>query len=226
MNNETIVFTDGSSRGNPGPGGWGAVIKEGSKIIELGGREDNTTNNKMELTAIIEALKKITLDERIIIHTDSTYAVKGIREWIHGWEKNNWITSTKQPVLNVDLWKELKKQTDGRSIFWKIIPGHSGIPANERCDVIATLFADNSPTPLFSGELKDYSVTLEVPDVLPKKKPTNKGTPYAYVSMVDNKIETHKTWKECETRVKGTKSLYKKVFSEKEMLELKDKWLK
>jgi ribonuclease HI len=213
----TIIFTDGSSRGNPGKGGWGAIIKENDKVTEIGGNEPATTNNRMEMKAIVEALKKVSSQEKIIINTDSTYVVKGIREWIHGWEKNGWMTKSKEPVLNSDLWKELKLQTTGRSIFWNIIPGHSGIPANERCDIIATTHADNKPTQLFNGNAVDYRVSLEIPDVLPekstKKKSKSNVPAYSYVSKVAGKIETHKWWKDCEKRVKGTKgALFKKVY--------------
>lgn len=226
---ETIIFTDGASRGNPGKGGWGAIVCEGDNIIEVGGREDETTNNRMEMTAIIEGLKQVKGQAKIVVNTDSSYVVKGIREWIHGWEKNGWVTKAKEPVLNSDLWKLLKAQTAGRSIFWNIIPGHSGIPANERCDVIATTYADNNPTTLFNGSITDYSISLQIPAVLPlksSKKKSKSSTPaYSYISKVDGVIETHKYWKDCERRVKGVKGArFQKTYSKQEEDELKASW--
>jgi ribonuclease HI len=231
---KTIVFTDGASRGNPGPGGWGVIIMEGNKVTELGGREDQTTNNRMELMAAIQAVKFLNNSRiqstfsKITIHIDSGYVVKGIREWIHGWEKNNWITKTKEPVLNSDLWKELRTETSGRSIFWNLIPGHAGIPGNERCDAIATSFADNKPVTLFSGLTDDYKVSLEIPENLPAKKPSKakNGAPaYSYVSKVDGVFYADKTWKECEARVKGKKGAkFKKVFSQSEEDSLRASW--
>lgn len=230
----TTIFTDGASRGNPGPGGWGAVVMEGNEnsadatVQEVGGREENTTNNRMEMKAVIEALKMLKNNDKITINIDSGYVVKGIREWIHGWEKNGWMTKGKVAVLNSDLWKELKSQTTGRSIFWNLIPGHSGIPANERCDVIATTHADNKPATLFSGNLSDYKVSLEIPKVLPQRKPSKKKSSvpaYSYVSKVDGKIETHKWWKDCERRVKGVKGArFQKVYSKVEEDALKKSW--
>jgi ribonuclease HI len=224
----TTIFTDGSSRGNPGKGGWGAIVQEGNTVTELGGREDMTTNNRMEMKAVIEALKHVKTQEKITVNIDSSYVVKGIREWIHGWEKNNWVTKAKEPVLNSDLWKEMKKATEGLSIFWNIIPGHSGIPANERCDIIATSYADNKPTTLYSGDATQYKVSLEIPAVLPertKKKSKSNAPAYSYVSKVDGKIETHKWWQDCERRVKGAKGAkFKKVFSKEEEEALIASW--
>lgn len=223
----TIIFTDGASRGNPGPGGWGAIVKEGDHVIELGGREDGTTNNRMEMKAVIEALKHASGKEKVVVNTDSSYVVKGIREWVHGWEKNNWLTKAKTPVLNADLWKELRKATEGLSIFWNIIPGHSGIPANERCDIIATSFADKKSVTLFDGNTSKYRISLEIPSHLPAKdkKKKSDAPAYSYVSKVDGIFYADKTWKECEARVKGKKGAkYKKVFSQAEEDELRASW--
>jgi len=136
-----IVHTDGSSRGNPGPGGWGTVIEQDDKVIELGGSEPHTTNNRMELTAAIKSLK-FASDEKILIYTDSEYVMKGITEWIHNWQKKGWKTAGRKPVLNQDLWQELLKLTAGKEVEWKYVAGHAGVHLNERADVIATTFAD------------------------------------------------------------------------------------
>ncbi len=222
-----IIFTDGSSRGNPGPGGWGAIIAEQGRVLEIGGREASTTNNRMEMKAVIEALKKVSGKEKVTVNIDSSYVVKGIREWIHGWEKNNWVTAGKQPVLNSDLWKELKQATQGLSIFWNIIPGHAGIPGNERCDDIATSYADIALIDLFDGNAADYPISLEIPQTLPEKKKSGSktGIAYSYVSKIGNTVHVDKSWKDCEARVKGTRGAqYKKVFSQKEEDNLVAAW--
>ena len=163
------IYTDGSSRGNPGPGGWAAIImlddssksqitNSKSQIVEIGGREDHTTNNKMELTAAIEALKFLTPYSLLptTIFTDSEYVMKGITLWVHNWQKKGWRTAAKKPVLNQELWQELLAVTEGKDISWKYVAGHSGIPLNERADVIATTFADNMKIDLYDGPASKY----------------------------------------------------------------------
>jgi ribonuclease HI len=154
------IYTDGSSRGNPGPGGWGAIVANEEKVRELGGREDQTTNNRMELKAVIESLKISEGD--ITLHTDSEYIVKGITVWSKGWQQNNWRTAARKPVLNQDLWQELIQVSEGKNIKWIVVRGHSGVAANERCDEIATLYADNLPPDLYNGPRKDYQVSLQL----------------------------------------------------------------
>ena len=135
------IFSDGACSGNPGPGGWGTIIKydDGSEH-EISGGEKQTTNNRMELIAVIEGLKKIKLSEancEIDIITDSKYVKDGITVWIHSWLKNNWIGSAKKPVKNQDLWKELHALTLNKKISWFWVKGHDGHPENERCDELA-----------------------------------------------------------------------------------------
>lgn len=146
MTKNLEIYTDGSSLGNPGPGGWGAVIIDGQKIIkELGGGEKNTTNNRMELTGAIEALKYLMKSDftRCIIHTDSTYVLGGVTSWVENWEKNGWRTANKKPVLNKELWQELialSRELEGK-ISWQKVKGHSGHIHNDRADEIATNYA-------------------------------------------------------------------------------------
>ncbi len=159
------IFTDGSSKGNPGPGGWGVVLAHDEKVVELGGYEKLTTNNRMELTACIRALEFTISNSQfsnkpIQIYTDSEYVLKGITLWIHNWQKKGWKTAAKKPVENQDLWQELLKVTEGKDIEWKIIRGHAGIPANERCDVIATTFADSEKPILYNGPKHGYKISL------------------------------------------------------------------
>lgn len=179
------IYTDGSSRGNPGPGGWAAVILTDKEVIELGGRENLTTNNRMELSGALFALRevespkvhKVESDtnmnsellqpttynlQTVEICTDSQYVKKGMTEWIDGWIKRGWKGSTKKPVLNQDLWQALKKEEDrlknsGVKVSWKYVPGHSGVPMNERADVIATMCADDAnDLQLYRGSRSDY----------------------------------------------------------------------
>jgi len=156
------IYTDGSSRGNPGPGGWGAIVLDEARVIELGGHEDHTTNNRMELSGAIEGLRYAgrLLDEPIELHTDSEYVMKGMTEWISGWVKRGWKTAAKKPVLNQDLWQELLKVSEGKQISWKYVAGHSGHDFNERCDEIATSFADDISIDLYNGPKSEYKVSL------------------------------------------------------------------
>lgn len=131
------IFTDGACRGNPGPGGWGAILRSGSHEKELCGGEGQTTNNRMELLAVIRALEALKRPVSARIHTDSQYVLKGISEWIHGWKKNGWKTSAKQPVKNVDLWQELDRLTARHRLEWIWVKGHAGHPENERADALA-----------------------------------------------------------------------------------------
>jgi ribonuclease HI len=204
MNTHTIIFTDGSSSGNPGPGGWAAILVLPTDLVqELGGREDHTTNNRMELQAVISALTFLgNMDCDVTIHTDSSYVIQGITKWVKGWVKNNWITSTKTDVVNRDLWERLIEIMGVREelgkVTWKHIAGHAGIPGNERADEIATTFTEGKEIELFKG---------------------------TYVSKVDGEIQTHQTWVECENRVKGKSGAkFKKALSEIEEKQIIQEW--
>jgi ribonuclease HI len=133
------IYTDGACKGNPGPGGWGAWLKSGTTEKELFGGELNTTNNRMELKAVIEGLAALKRPCKVLLYLDSQYVRMGITEWIRGWKAKGWLTSTKQPVKNVELWKELDKLVSegGHQIEWRWVKGHSGDPGNERADMLA-----------------------------------------------------------------------------------------
>ena len=131
------IFTDGACRGNPGPGGWGAILRLGSKEKELWGGERETTNNRMELTAAIRALAALRRPVAAIVHTDSQYVLKGISEWIHGWKRNGWKTADRKPVKNADLWQQLDAVTQQHRLEWVWVRGHTGHPENERADALA-----------------------------------------------------------------------------------------
>jgi ribonuclease HI len=173
MDKKIIIFTDGASKGNPGPGGWGAVIIENvnskmqndgkGKVTELGGREDHTTNNRMELSGAIAALEKIK-DQggEIVIYTDSKYLIGGMTEWIVNWQKNNWRTAQKKPVLNKDLWEKLSVLVQTKNVVWYYVAGHTGHPGNERCDQIASGLALKEEVFLYEGPLAKYSVKINI----------------------------------------------------------------
>lgn len=131
------IYTDGACKGNPGPGGWGALLTFDGQEKELCGGELSTTNNRMELTAVIEALAALKRPSRVILHTDSQYVQKGITEWIRGWKAKGWKTAAKAPVKNVDLWKRLDELAARHHVDWRWVKGHAGHDGNERADALA-----------------------------------------------------------------------------------------
>lgn len=143
MNDKVNIFTDGACRGNPGPGGWGVLLQYGDTEKELWGGEQETTNNRMEMTAAIKGLKALTKPCQIIMYTDSQYLLRGITEWMPGWKKRGWTTASKKPVKNDDLWKNLDLLIQNHDIEWKWVRGHSGHPGNERADQLANRGIDS-----------------------------------------------------------------------------------
>ena len=132
-----VIYTDGACSGNPGPGGWGALLESSGKIRELKGGEPATTNNRMELMAAIVALETLTRPATIVLHTDSTYVRNGITTWIHNWKTRGWKTASRKPVKNVDLWQRLDTAVARHEVEWVWVKGHAGIPGNERADQLA-----------------------------------------------------------------------------------------
>lgn len=132
-----VIYTDGACSGNPGPGGWGAILTYGGHSKELSGGEGETTNNRMELMAAISALEALKRTSRVELHTDSNYLRDGITKWIHGWKRNGWRTAAKQPVKNAELWQRLDEATKRHEIAWHWVKGHAGHPENERADELA-----------------------------------------------------------------------------------------
>jgi ribonuclease HI len=139
--NTVEIYTDGACKGNPGPGGWGALLKSGATEKELFGGERLTTNNRMELMAVIQALQALKRPCAVTLHVDSQYVLKGMTEWLTGWKAKGWRTSTKQPVKNVELWQALDELVNnaGHAIKWRWVRGHNGDPGNERADALANL---------------------------------------------------------------------------------------
>lgn len=225
---EITIYCDGSSIGNPGPGGWGAAIlifqnRGGRTVQEIGGAEKHTTNNRMELTAVIESLKKISENSEVTIKTDSQYVINGITKWVYGWQKNGWKTAQKEDVLNKDLWQELMKLSGNSEVSFEHVKGHSGNAMNERADIIANGFARGEKIKLYAGDERGYKEYLET---MPKVRAVSgkSGKAYSYVSLVDGKVLKHKTWGECEMRVRGQKAKFKKVFNAEEETELIKSW--
>ena len=132
------IFTDGACKGNPGPGGWGAVLRMGQHEKELSGSEPATTNNRMELTAVIEALRALNQPCEVALYTDSKYVIDGITGWIFGWQKNGWKNAQKKPVMNADLWQALVEAKHRHKVSWHWVKGHDGHPENERADQLAS----------------------------------------------------------------------------------------
>ena len=225
-----VIFTDGASKGNPGPGGWGAIVATDSSVVELGGGEKRTTNNRMELLAAFRALERAKdMDATAIsMYADSAYVIGGATKWGAGWRRNGWITSTKQPVLNRDLWEPFLDLLDEITapIEWQNVGGHVGVPGNERCDEIAVAFAAGDAPELYRGNRTGYGTDIShvrKDAALAGRKSASKsrtGKAFSYVSEVDGEVMTHKTWAECEARVRGKKARFKKALSAQEEADL------
>lgn len=224
---KTTIYCDGSAIGNPGPGGWGAVVLTPTgDVHEYGGFAEHTTNNRMELTAPTEALKSIDTKSSVIIKTDSQYVINGITKWVFGWEKNGWQTKEKKDVLNKELWQALLVATRDHTVEWEHVRGHVGIDLNERVDVIANGYARKENVSLYAGTEKEYKEFLKgMPKARKVASSSSKNRKaYSYVSAIDGKVEIHTTWAACEKRVKGHKAQFKKVYSAEEEKDLITQW--
>jgi len=231
---KVIIFTDGACSGNPGPGGWAAILVSPlGKVRELGGAEAHTTNNKMELTAALEALvslskvKKLSTNE-IKLYTDSKYVIQGITSWVHGWRKNGWKTADGKDVSNRDLWEALYQviQESRFLVDWLYVPGHEGYAGNERCDEIAVAFSKGTPVDLYVGDRASYKVDV---NHLPKPQMVDRATvkkgPPIYLSYVNGILHRDLSWQACESRVKGMLGAkYRKVTSPEQEEEVLKDW--
>ena len=146
---KVVIYTDGACKGNPGPGGWGALLTSGDTVKELFGGEMGTTNNRMEMMAVIQALEALKRPCAVMLYLDSQYVLKGITEWLPGWKAKGWRTAARQPVKNVDLWQALDAlvATGGHKIDWRWVRGHNGDPGNERADALANLGVETALSP-------------------------------------------------------------------------------
>lgn len=250
MSTPILAYTDGASSGNPGPGGWGTILRfPDDRVRELGGGERRTTNNRMELAAVIAALEATAEhDAPILILTDSTYVRKGITEWITGWIRKGWKTSTGNPVANQDQWEMLhaltRARTGDRAVSWRYVAGHAGIPGNERADEIAVAYTKDQVPDLYDGPASGYTVDLIPPEDAPEgrrsvrrapagsasagrpsgKKKGRSGKAYSYLSLVDGVLRRHRTWPECEARVKGRPAKFKKALSPEDERDIVRGW--
>ena len=230
-----LVFTDGAAKGNPGPAGWAAIIlTPDQRVVEIGGRSPHATNHQMELTGVIEGLQRIgNLPGHVDVYSDSTYVIRGIREWIRAWRRRGWKTVEGKDVLNRGLWERLDalvQARGSRSIGWHYVRGHAAIPGNERADAIATGMAAGEPVDLYRGPYAAYFVSLtDLPEDsrLPERKSSTerKATAYSYLSLVDGELIRHASWKECERRVKGKSGArFKKAMTAAEEVAILTQW--
>jgi ribonuclease HI len=183
----------------------------------------------MELEGVINALAKVESGSENTIYTDSSYLINGITKWVHGWQKNGWKTKTKEEVLNKDLWLRLIEVCENKKVDFKYVGGHVGVAGNERCDIIATSFADNVNIDLYNGPLSGYPISnvtnvshdLVKVDERKKSKSHSKKPAYSYVSAVGGKVEVHTNWTDCEKRVKGVSGArFKKALNREEQESL------
>ncbi len=175
------IYTDGACRGNPGPGGWAAIIVRNGDVIEIGGAEEQTTNNRMELRAAVEALRRVPADAPVRLTTDSAYLLHGATRWLPLWKQRNWLTADETPVEHRDLWEELDALA-GQRVTWNYVRGHSGDPWNERANLLAQAYADSRTGTSSSA-------------------PTRRRI--SYLSLVQGELARHATWEECRARVHG-----------------------
>lgn len=242
INDDLIIFTDGASRKNPGPGGYGAVVlfPKLDEAVELGGAKPNTTNNEMELSAVITALAYVWNNSaNVHIYTDSQYVMNGASKWMYGWEKKGWKKREGDPVMHQAMWEQLlnlvrEREDKNSKITWHHVSGHVGIPANERADAIATMFADAEDPKLYRGRISDYHVegVMNIPSdeeldkIRAEKKASGSGSgkAYSYLSLVDGELQHHETWAETEARVKGKKAKFRKALSAEHEREILEEW--
>lgn len=243
MKKDIIIFSDGSSKGNPGRGGWGSIVMYGDKVVELGGADKHTTNNRMELLASISALETVeNSKDEMVVNTDSSYVINGITKWVYGWMKNNWKTKQSRrsgrdsdqsvgedDVKNKDLWERLIGVSSGKNIKWNHVGGHIGVPGNERCDEIANAFANGEKIKLFNGKLSEYEIDLsdtKGSSVKKKSKSNSKVKAYSYLSLVNRVFHRDTNWAECEKRVKGVKGnvKFKKSVSAEDEKNIMRSW--
>ncbi len=214
MKPNITIFTDGAAKGNPGCGGYGVVVSYPDTVVELGGHKARTTNNEMELMAVVEALKAVAhVGEPVAIYTDSKYVVEGAKGWIFGWMKNGWKTKANTDVANRELWQTLAPLLKQVTVEWHKVPGHVGIAGNERVDTIASTFAEKGTYSLYAGPKSAYGFAIEdttfdsaKADARSDARKRSAQKAYSYVSAVAGVVKTHAIWAECERRVKGQKA--------------------
>src|SRR3989344_5132969 len=222
--NSILIFTDGASKGNPGPGGYGAVILNGNMVSELGGREERTTNNRMELHAATEAFSYLNsaglhaTRYTLRVYSDSSYLIGGITKWVSAWKQNGWKTKQKEDVLNRDLWEKLDELATNLKIEGHKVAGRADPPGNARADEIASAFGEGIIPELYSGPRSGYQINLSR---IGLQTGSRSGKVYSYISLVDGVVMTHKTWDACKRRVEGKSGVrYRKALTAQEETEI------
>ncbi len=236
---EILIYCDGACSGNPGPGGWGAIVGISQKqVFELGGFQPQTTNNQMELRGAIESIRSVEDHPgSIMMLTDSVYVIRGITQWAYGWQKRGWTTAEGKPVSNREYWEELvsvvakrKKSFSDSKISWNFVRGHIGIKGNERCDEIAVEFSHRKSPDLYEGSAAHYSFDFfKIPTLEPlpemKGQKAEKKVALSYLSLVGTIPMRHATWGDCERRVKGQSGAkFKKAMSTEDESQILQSW--
>ncbi len=225
------ITTDGACSGNPGPGGWGAIVEMGSRFFELAGGEPQTTNNRMEMTAVIEALRRVPPDSQPEVVTDSSYVRDGITKWIIGWKRRGWQRPDGSPVLNRDLWEQMDALASSRGARFTLVRGHAGHPLNERCDQLAVTCARGETPELRTGDVdslpRNHSASAPPAGGSRKSSAPSSGSggkPW-YLSLVDGKLQRHATWPECQQTVNGApRARFRKVTSPEQERAILAEW--
>ncbi len=236
-----ILYTDGACSGNPGPGGFGTIIFDGSVIHEIGEHFSTTTNNRMELQAVISGFnfilqkKDFQVDKKIQVYTDSVYVIKGITKWIFGWQKKSWLNSEGVSVVNKDLWQILYHLVYNDfcdyKVNWDYVRGHNNDPGNERCDEIAVSFSKQNYIQLIHSPVQNYLFDITKPpviEVIPENKSfqikdSSKKT--WYISLINGVVTRYDSWKDCEAQVKGRSGVkFKKISSDLEEQNILKLW--
>ncbi len=235
--NTIVIYSDGACTGNPGPGGWGSIVLTSDDFItELGGGDRSTTNNRMEMLGAIRALEYVAgMEQSVLLFTDSTYLIRGITQWVGGWQRRGWQSANGEEVANQDLWQRLVDLTRARGpqfkVTWNYVRGHTGVEGNERCDQIAVAYSQNRRPNLFSGPLRDYGFDLSQ---MPKTEPLpdmkfnsgkDKKAAHSYLSYVNGILRRHKSWSDCEAVVKGRAGAkFKKAMSPEDEIKIIREW--
>ncbi|MEQ1721971.1 MAG: ribonuclease HI [Pseudobdellovibrio sp.] len=240
--NQVTIYCDGACSGNPGPGGYGSIVIYNGRVVELGDSHPATTNNRMEMAAVVAALnycvKKLASEkiESIQVFTDSVYVIRGITQWIFGWKKRGWKNAANEEVSNQDIWVELDKTVQNVKtklnceIKWNFVKGHSGVAGNERCDEIGVAFSKDDYIDLYNGPAESYVFDVnDLPEIRPlpemKSKSSSSGPKTVwYLSYINGVLTKHATWSECEAVVKGRAAKFKKVSNAEEEAAVKKSW--
>lgn len=224
---DALLFCDGASRKNPGPAGWAFILAIRDRVIESGGAHPEATNNQMELLALVQGLRRLleeAYEGKLECYLDSQYVLHGARDYLRNWKKNNWKTKDGKEIKNRELWESLDQLMSSLNnkvqMEWIHVRGHRGIPANERCDQIASDFADGKTVSLYEGPLREYPMALKL-----EREDMKAYASPVYLSLINGKLYRDESWKTCEARIRGQKAVkYKKVHNPIEEKEVLRKW--